>query len=170
MLECLILGDEFALQASKINPSCIVAYVEESNTPNFLDTFRTYPSSNKVIISLGTYDSTSSILNLEILRKKFKNVIWILPAKTHINQRKYVIDLAHKYKDPVTEKPDLKLVTEAENKIIKDSNIKFINTINMQYSHVKTYNSLYPFYNMNLSFVEGFKSEDYQIWSSELIR
>lgn len=120
MLECLVLGDEIALSVAKLNPKCIVAYVDQVDTETYLDRFRTYPTASTTVISLGNHDNKDTIKSLPIIRSKLGNVVWVLPHKSNPYSRDYVLKLALKNKDKITEAPNKSKVEKA-NTVIENS-------------------------------------------------
>lgn len=126
MLECLLIGDEFAYELSLINQSCLVAYKPETTIENFLQTYQKFPSAKNTIISLGKNDSMDGLKLLPILRAKITgNVVWVLPPKTKVTQRKYIVDMAYELKDSYLEAPtktNTKLQKYDEKKLLLFTN------------------------------------------------
>lgn len=115
MLDCLIIGDQNAYDLSVLNQKCLVAYRPNVNTEEFMLTYQKFPNAKNVIIALGTNDTKETIKLLPILRTKFPtHVIWALPSKDSVFQRKYVIDLAYRLKDDVVEIPASKKISDSK--------------------------------------------------------
>lgn len=126
MLECLIVGDQYAMDVATLNDKCYVAYTANINSEEFSNRFKKFPKANKTVISLGSFDSYITIKSLSEYRAKFgrgSTVIWVLPSKGSPN-RDYVFKLATDYDDLITERPTIKEVQVAKDNFYKRENIQ----------------------------------------------
>jgi len=88
-MECLILGDEIADKIKQFRPECVLKTKPNTSTERWINEYGVKFAAKTVIISLGTYDSRSQILDNEALAELRKlragidaeQVFWLLPAR-----------------------------------------------------------------------------------------